>query len=215
MSPSLKRIVILISGRGSNMEAILKAGIPVRAVISNDPAARGLVTACSHGVATAVVDHRQFADRKAFDEALAAAIDGFHPDLVVLAGFMRILTDAFVAHYSGRMINIHPSLLPSFPGLHTHRRALEAGVRVHGCTVHFVTPVLDHGPIIIQAAVPVLHEDTEDALAARVLREEHRIYPQAIRWLCEDRLALTADGRVVLKQARTASGALLVPPLDG
>jgi len=215
MSPSLKRIVILISGRGSNMEAILKAGIPVRAVISNDPAARGLVTACSHGVATTVVDHRQFADRKAFDEALAAAIDSFHPDLVVLAGFMRILTNAFVAHYSGRMINIHPSLLPSFPGLHTHRRALEAGVRVHGCTVHFVTPVLDHGPIIIQAAVPVLHEDTEDALAARVLREEHRIYPQAIRWLCEDRLALTADGRVVLKQARTASGALLVPPLDG
>jgi len=213
----LKRIVILISGRGSNMEAILNAGIPVEiaAVVSNDPAAAGLAAAASHGVRTAVVDHRRFADRAAFDNALAAAIDDFHPDLVVLAGFMRILGDAFVAHYRGRMINIHPSLLPAFPGLHTHRRALEAGVRVHGCTVHFVTATLDHGPIIIQAAVPVLDADTEDALAARVLHEEHRIYPQAIRWFCEDRLTLTADGRVGLKQARAALGALLVPPPDG
>ncbi|HSN41027.1 MAG TPA: phosphoribosylglycinamide formyltransferase, partial [Burkholderiales bacterium] len=151
----MKRIVILISGRGSNMEAILKAGIPAQAVISNNAAAAGLATACNHGTATTVIDHRQFPDRAAFDTALTAAIDSHRPDLVVLAGFMRILTDAFVAHYSGRMINIHPSLLPAFPGLNTHRRALEAGVRVHGCTVHFVTPVLDHGPIIIQAAVPV------------------------------------------------------------
>jgi len=212
----LKRIVILISGRGSNMEAILKAGIPaeITAVISNDPAAAGLATAASHGIRTAVVDHRRFADRAAFDDALAAAIDDFRPDLVVLAGFMRILGDAFVARYHGRMINIHPSLLPAFPGLHTHRRALETGVRVHGCTVHFVTPTLDHGPIVIQAAVPVLDADTEDALAARVLREEHRIYPQAIRWFCEDRLTLSADGKVGLKQARVASGALLVPPPD-
>ncbi len=212
----MKRIVILISGRGSNMEAILKAGIPadVTAVISNDPAAGGLATAAGHGVRTAVVDHRQFADRAAFDQALAAVIDDSRPDLVVLAGFMRILGDAFVARYHGRMINIHPSLLPAFPGLHTHRRALEAGVRVHGCTVHFVTPTLDHGPIVIQAAVPVLDADTEDALAARVLREEHRIYPQAVRWFCEDRLTLSANGRVGLKQARAASGALLVPPPD-
>ena len=210
----MKRIVILISGRGSNMEAILKAGIPVQAVISNNAAAAGLATARNHGTATAVIDHRQFPDRAAFDTALTAAIDSHRPDLVVLAGFMRILTDAFVAHYSGRMINIHPSLLPAFPGLNTHRRALEAGVRVHGCTVHFVTPVLDHGPIIIQAAVPVQPDDTEDALAARVLREEHRIYPQAVRWFCEDRLAL-ANGRVALKPARAASGALLAPPLDG
>ena len=209
--------MILISGRGSNIEAILKAGVPVQiaAVISNEPAAKGLATAREHRVPTAAVDHRQFADRAAFDEALATVIDSFHPDLVVLAGFMRILTDAFVARYSGRMINIHPSLLPAFPGLHTHRRALEAGVRVHGCTVHFVTPALDHGPIIIQAAVPVANDDTEDTLAARVLREEHRIYPQAIRWFCEDRLALTSEGRVALRQAGAASGALLVPPLDG
>ena len=213
----MKRIVILISGRGSNMEAILKAGVPAKiaAVISNDPAAGGLATAAGHGVQTAVVDHRRFADRAAFDQALAAAIDGFHPDLVVLAGFMRILGEAFVARYAGRMINIHPSLLPAFPGLHTHRRALEAGVRVHGCTAHFVTPMLDHGPIIIQAAVPVLDADSEDALAARVLREEHRIYPQAVRWFCEDRLTLTPNGRVGLKRARTASGSLLVPPPDG
>jgi phosphoribosylglycinamide formyltransferase 1 len=212
----LKRIVILISGRGSNMEAILNAALPaqIAAVISNDPAAQGLATARGHGVATAVVDHRRFADRAGFDGALSAAIDGHRPDVVVLAGFMRILTDAFVAHYGGRMLNIHPSLLPAFPGLHTHRRALEAGVRIHGCTVHFVTSTLDHGPIVIQAAVPVLDGDTEDALAARVLHEEHRIYPQAIRWFCDGRLALTADGKVTLDRAGAASGGLLVPPLE-
>ena len=213
---SAKRIVILISGRGSNMEAILAADIPLRiaAVISNNPEAPGLQAARNRSISTAVVDHRQFSERAAFDDALAAAIDSYHPDLVVLAGFMRILGDAFVMRYSGRMVNIHPSLLPAFPGLHTHRRALAAGTRIHGCTVHFVTPALDYGPIVIQAAVPVLAGDTEDTLAERVLREEHRIYPQALRWFCEDRLVLTADDRVEVKQARAASGTLLAPPLE-
>ena len=199
------------------MEALLKAGLPaqVAAVISNEPAAKGLATACIHGVTTAVVDHRAFGDRAAFDAALAGEIDRHQPDLVVLAGFMRILTDAFVNRYHGRLLNIHPSLLPAFPGLDTHRRALEAGARIHGCTVHFVTPALDHGPIVIQAAVPVLPDDTEERLAARVLTEEHRIYPQAVRWFCEERLKLTADGRVALKQARAARGTLTSPPLDG
>jgi phosphoribosylglycinamide formyltransferase-1 len=208
----LKRIVILISGRGSNMEAILKAGIPaeITVVISNDPAAAGLATAASHGIRTAVVDHRRFADRAAFDDALAAAIDDFRPDLVVLAGFMRILGDAFVARYHGRMINIHPSLLPAFPGLHTHRRALEAGVRVHGRTVHFVTPTLDHGPIVIQAVVPVRDDDTPDTLAARILREEHRIYPQALQYLAEGRLRLE-DRRVAVDPPSPGSGTLHNP----
>jgi phosphoribosylglycinamide formyltransferase 1 len=198
------------------MEAILRAKLPaeVAAVISNDPAARGLETAHGHGIPTAFVDHRTYGDRDGFDGALSAAIDAQCPDLIVLAGFMRILTEAFVARYSGRMVNIHPSLLPAFPGLHTHRRALAAGVRVHGATVHFVTPSLDHGPIIIQAAVPVLPGDDEHTLAARVLREEHRIYPQALRWLCEDRVTLTADERVIVSNARDGQGALLVPPLD-
>jgi phosphoribosylglycinamide formyltransferase-1 len=194
----MKRIVILISGRGSNMEAILKARLPAKivAVISNEPAAKGLITAQEQGIATAVVPHRAFADRAAFDAALAAEIDRYQPDLIVLAGFMRVLTEAFVKRYSGRMINIHPSLLPAFTGLHTHQRALEAGVRIHGCTVHFVTPGLDSGPIIIQAAVPVLAGDTEDTLAARVLQQEHRIYPQAVRWLCDGHVKLGADGKV-------------------
>lgn len=213
---SAKRIVILISGRGSNMEAILRAEIPLRiaAVISNNPEAPGLQTARNRNIATAVIDHRQFSERAAFDAALAAAIDSYHPDLVVLAGFMRILGDACVMRYIGRMVNIHPSLLPAFPGLHTHRRAIAAGARIHGCTVHFVTPALDYGPIVIQAAVPVLADDTEDTLAERVLREEHRIYPQALRWFCEGRLVLTAGDRVEVKQARAASGTLLAPPLE-
>lgn len=199
------------------MEALLNAGLPaqVAAVISNEPAAKGLVTACNHGVTTAVVDHRAFGDRATFDAALAGEIDRLKPDLVVLAGFMRILTDAFVDRYHGRLLNIHPSLLPAFPGLDTHRRALEAGARIHGCTVHFATPALDHGPIVIQAAVPVLPGDTEERLAARVLTEEHRIYPHAVRWFCEGRLTLTDDGRVTLRQARVADGALTSPPLDG
>jgi phosphoribosylglycinamide formyltransferase-1 len=212
----MKKIVILISGRGSNMQAVLEARLPVTvaAVISNEPKAAGLATAQQHGVATRVVDHRAYADRATFDAALVREIDVFKPDLVVLAGFMRILTDDPVNHYRGRLINIHPSLLPAFTGLHTHRRALAAGVKVHGCSVHFVTPQLDQGPIVIQAAVPVQPDDSEDTLAARVLDQEHRIYPQAIRWFCEDRLEITARGTVELKAARDAKGNLLSPALD-
>lgn len=198
------------------METLLKAGLPAQicTVISNNPAAEGLTTATHHGVATTVVDHRAHAQRAAFDAALAQAIDASKADLVVLAGFMRVLTEGFVNRYRGRLINIHPSLLPSFPGLHTHRQALAAGVRIHGCTVHFVTPQLDHGPIIIQAAVPVLAGDDETALAARVLAEEHRIYPQAVSWLCADRVVLAADGRVRIAGARDATNALLSPAPD-
>jgi len=221
----MKHIVILISGTGSNMAAIVRAaeredwaarlGARVAAVISNRPDARGLQTAQEAGIATAVVDHRQHADRAAFDAALAAEIDAFAPDLVVLAGFMRILTAGFVERYLGRMVNIHPSLLPAFPGLHTHRRALETGVKVHGASVHFVTAELDDGPIVIQAAVPVLTGDDEDKLAARVLAQEHLIYPQAVRWFVEDRLELVA-GRVSLRDAPAQDGeALLVPAPEG
>jgi len=186
----MKSIVILISGRGSNMRAIVESGLPVDAVISNVADAAGLGFARDRGIATEVVEHRAFASREAFEAELAATIDRRAPNLVVLAGFMRILTDGFVRRYEGRLINIHPSLLPAYPGLHTHRRALEEGVKIHGCSVHFVTPRLDHGPIIVQAAVPVLPGDTEDALAARVLRQEHRIYPLALRWFAEDRLVI-------------------------
>jgi phosphoribosylglycinamide formyltransferase-1 len=209
----MKNLVILISGRGSNMQAILDSRLPARiaAVVSNNPDAKGLATAAAHGIATAAVDHHRFPDRAAFDAALANTIDQHHPDLVVLAGFMRIFTDGFIGHYAGRLINIHPALLPAFTGLHTHRRALQAGVKIHGCTVHFVTAELDHGPIVIQAAVPVLPDDTEETLAARVLREEHRIYPQALRWFCEDRLTLTDDGRVVLQGEAATAGTLLSP----
>jgi len=199
----MKKLVILISGRGSNMEAIVSAcsreGWPaqVAGVFANRPAAAGLAFAASHGIATAVVDHRQFPDRERFDAALAREIDGFTPDLVVLAGFMRVLTPGFVDHYAGRMLNVHPSLLPSFPGLKTHQQALDAGVRLHGASVHFVTSQLDHGPIVVQAAVPVLAGDTPAMLAGRVLATEHIIYPRAVRWFVEGRLAL--DGlRVTL-----------------
>jgi phosphoribosylglycinamide formyltransferase-1 len=197
-----KSVVILISGRGSNMEALLEARLPARvaAVISNNPAARGLATARARGVATAVVDHRAHPDRDAFDAALAAEVDRHRPDLVLLAGFMRILTAPFIERYRGRLMNIHPSLLPAFTGLHTHRRALAAGVRLHGCTVHFVTAELDSGPIVAQAAVPVLPDDDESRLAARVLSQEHRIYPQAARWFLEGRLRLE-DGRVRIEDA--------------
>jgi phosphoribosylglycinamide formyltransferase-1 len=199
----MKKLVILISGRGSNMEAIVRAcsaeGWPaqVAAVIANRPDAAGLAFAASHGIATAVVDHRQFSGRDSFDAALAKEIDGFAPDLVVLAGFMRVLTSGFVDHYAGRMLNVHPSLLPSFPGLKTHQQALDAGVRLHGASVHFVTSQLDHGPIVVQAAVPVETGDTPATLAERVLATEHIIYPRAVRWFVEGRLAL--DGlRVTL-----------------
>ena len=190
-------IVVLISGRGSNLAALLDAKLPatVAAVISNKADAAGLALARAHGIPALVVAHRDYASRDAFDAALAAAIDRHAPALVVLAGFMRILTPGFVGRYAGRLINIHPSLLPSFTGLDTHRRALAAGVKIHGCTVHFVTPELDHGPIIAQAAVPVLEDDTETTLAARVLAEEHRILPQAVRWFAQGRLVIV-DGRV-------------------
>ncbi len=183
-------MVILISGRGSNMQAMVEAGLPVAAVISNRADAAGLHYAAARGIATAVVEHRGYATREAFDAALAQAIDGFDPALVVLAGFMRILTAGFVARYQGRLINIHPSLLPCFTGLDTHARALAAGVKLHGATVHFVTAELDHGPIVIQAAVPVLPGDDEEKLAARVLAAEHRIYPQAARWFLEGELVI-------------------------
>ncbi|MFM0223273.1 phosphoribosylglycinamide formyltransferase [Paraburkholderia dipogonis] len=199
----MKKLVILISGRGSNMEAIVRAcsneawPAQVAAVIANRPDAAGLAFAASYGIATAVVDHRQFPDRDSFDAALAREIDSFAPDLVALAGFMRVLTAGFVDHYAGRMLNVHPSLLPSFPGLKTHQQALDAGVRLHGASVHFVTSQLDHGPIVAQSAVPVETGDTPAMLAERVLATEHIIYPRAVRWFVEGRLAL--DGlRVTL-----------------
>jgi phosphoribosylglycinamide formyltransferase 1 len=212
----MKSIVILISGRGSNMEALIAARdagtlpVNIAAVISNRPDAAGLETAEKAGIVAHHIDHKAFAERDAFDAALVECIDGFAPDLVVLAGFMRILSDGFVRHYSGRLMNIHPSLLPAFPGLHTHRRALAEGVRIHGCTVHFVTPALDHGPVVIQAAVPVLDSDDEATLAARVLRQEHRIYPQAVRWFVDGRLRLD-NGRVRLAGEADTGAALVAP----
>lgn len=198
----MKRIVILISGRGSNMEAIVEAcaaqSWPARiaAVISNRADAAGLDYAAARGIATAVVEHRTYADREGFDAALAQAIDARAPDVVVLAGFMRILTAGFVQRYAGRLLNIHPSLLPAFTGLHTHRRAIEAGCKLAGATVHYVTAELDHGPIVAQAAVPVLPDDTEQTLAARVLASEHRLYPMAVRWAVEGALRIEANGVV-------------------
>jgi phosphoribosylglycinamide formyltransferase-1 len=205
----VKNIVILISGRGSNMEAIVGAGLPakVAAVISNRPDAAGLKFAAQSGIAAEVVDEREFSSRGAFDTALEAAIERHSPDLLALAGFMRVLGADFVRHYSGRMVNIHPSLLPAFPGLRTHRRALQEGVKLHGCTVHFVTPQVDHGPIIVQAAVPVRAGDTEATLAARVLRQEHRVYPLAIRWFVEGRLAV--ENGIVRVNASDAVQAVL------
>ena len=208
----MKRIVILISGRGSNMEAIVQRcaeqqwPAAVVAVVANRPDARGLDFARARGIATAVVDHRAHGSREAFDAALAAAIDAFAPDLVVLAGFMRILGEGFVRRYEGRLLNIHPSLLPAFPGLHTHRRALQAGCKLVGATVHFVTPELDHGPIVMQSAVPVLAGDDEDTLAARVLATEHVIYPQAVRWFVEGRLVVMAG---LVRQLDGASQVLM------
>ncbi|MDE2371164.1 MAG: phosphoribosylglycinamide formyltransferase [Burkholderiales bacterium] len=192
----MKRIVILISGRGSNMEALVERcaeqGWPARvvAVIANRADAAGLRWAESRGIATAVVDHKAHASREAFDFELARTIDAFEPDLLVLAGFMRILGPDFVRRYAGRMLNIHPSLLPAFPGLHTHRRALEAGCKAAGATVHFVTAELDHGPIVMQSVVPVRPGDDEAALAARVLATEHQIYPLAVRWFVEGKLSI-------------------------
>jgi phosphoribosylglycinamide formyltransferase-1 len=185
-------VVILISGRGSNMQALLEAGLPVSAVISNRAGAPGLQAAAARGIPSRVVEHRGFASREAFDAALAAEIDRFEPRLVALAGFMRVLTPGFVARYRERLLNIHPSLLPAFPGLNTHERALAAGVKLHGCTVHFVTAELDHGPIVIQAAVRVRPDDSAAALAARVLRQEHVIYPKAVSWFLDNRLVISS-----------------------
>lgn len=193
---AMKNIVILISGRGSNMEAVVRAAqaeqwpARIAAVISNRADAQGLIFAAEHGIATAVVANKDYASREQFDAALQAVIDGFAPDLVVLAGFMRILTPPFVDHYAGRMLNIHPSLLPLFPGMATHRQALEAGVTEHGATVHFVTAELDHGPAVASAVVPVLPGDTEDSLSARVLVQEHLLYPRAIRLFIDDKLSV-------------------------
>jgi phosphoribosylglycinamide formyltransferase 1 len=186
-------VVVLISGRGSNLQAMLEAGIPVSAVISNRADAAGLQFAARRGIPTAVVEHGRYSTREAFDAALAGEIDRHAPRLVALAGFMRVLTPAFVARYAGRLINIHPSLLPAFPGLDTHARALAAGAKTHGCTVHFVTEQLDHGPIIAQASVPVLPDDTPESLAARVLAEEHVLYPRAIRWFLDGRLVVEGE----------------------
>jgi phosphoribosylglycinamide formyltransferase-1 len=208
----MKRIVILISGRGSNMHAIVQRCAAeawpgaVVAVIANRADAAGLEFARAQGIATAVVEHAGHASREAFDAALAAEIDRHAPDLVVLAGFMRILGDAFVARYAGRLLNIHPSLLPMFPGLHTHRRVLQAGCKASGATVHFVTPRLDHGPIVMQSVVPVLPDDDESALAARVLATEHVIYPLAVRWFVEGQLRLDGD---LVRQLDGASQLLL------
>ena len=206
----MKKLVILISGRGSNLGAIARAGLPAKisAVISNRADAAGLKLGEQAGIPCEVVDDRGFPSREAFETALADAIDRHSPDLIVLAGFMRVLGADVVRRYSGRMINIHPSLLPAFPGLHTHRRALQEGVKLHGCTVHFVTPQVDHGPIIVQAAVPVRAEDTEGTLAARVLQQEHRVYPLAIRWFVEGRLVV--ENGLVRVNAPEANQSILV-----
>jgi phosphoribosylglycinamide formyltransferase-1 len=215
----MKRLVILISGRGSNMTAILdavgagKIAAEVRAVISNRPDAAGLAAASDRGITSLAIDHRAHESRGAFELALGAAIDSHRPDLIVLAGFMRILSAAFVARYAGRMINIHPSLLPLYPGLDTHRRALADGVRIHGCTAHFVTGDVDHGPIIAQAGVPVLGGDDAGALAARVLQAEHPTLVAAVAWFCADRLVI--DGaRVRVKNEGGDRPALIVPAPD-
>jgi len=214
---ALARITVLISGRGSNLAALAdhaRAGHiegAVTQVVSNRPDAAGLALAQMHGIATAVVDHRAHATRDAFDAALARTVDEGEPDLVVLAGFMRVLGAGFVRTYAGRMINIHPSLLPLYPGLHTHRRALADGVRIHGCTVHYVTDDVDIGPIIAQGAVPVEDGDDEAALAARVLAVEHRLLPAAVGWHCAGRLVIEG-GRVRVKHPSPAAGDALVVP---
>ncbi|MFV2029596.1 phosphoribosylglycinamide formyltransferase [Neisseria sp. S1] len=208
---SKKNIVILISGRGSNMQAIVEAdiqNIQIAAVLSNNAQAAGLAWAASRGIQTDSLDHKAFADRLAFDKAMMEKIDAYQPDLVVLAGFMRILTPEFCRHYEGRLINIHPSLLPSFTGLHTHERAIEAGCRIAGCTIHFVTPELDCGPIIAQGAVPVLDHDTADDLAARVLEVEHRLLPQAVDDFAAGRLSIQGN-RVIRTEQQHSQTPLL------
>ena len=214
----MKRIVCLISGRGSNLEAILRTAeaerwatvVPARvvAVISNRVDAAGLAVAAAHGVPAAVIEHQRFGSREEFDAALAEAIEGHSPDVVVLAGFMRVLSGGFVARFAGRLINIHPSLLPAFPGLATHRQAIAAGVRVHGATVHFVSGEVDGGAIIAQAAVTVLASDSEETLAARVLQREHQLLPRCTRWLAEGKIALR-EGRAETRDLPAGALALL------
>jgi len=215
-SPDPLPVVVLVSGRGTNLQALLHGrdvdGLPVdiRAVISNRPGVAALARARRAGIPTETVDHTAYPDRAAFDENLAATIDRYAPRLLVLAGFMRILTDAFIERYRDRMLNIHPSLLPDFRGLHTHRRALQAGVARHGATVHFVTPELDGGPAVLQATVPVRAGDDADALAARVLEREHRILPLAVRWFAEGRL--TFDGHVARLDGVPLDSPVIDPP---
>jgi phosphoribosylglycinamide formyltransferase-1 len=195
------------------MRAIVEArtGIEVKAVISNRPGAGALEWASSRGIPTRVVDHSEYPSREAFDERLALEIERLGPDLVLLAGFMRIFTRPFVERFPRRMLNIHPSLLPAFPGLHTHRQALAAGVKLHGATVHVVTPALDNGPIVIQGAVPVLADDTEESLAARVLAVEHRIYPQAVRWFAEGRIEFAGTNAIRVRRTGVADDSIVSP----
>ena len=208
----MKRIVVLISGRGSNLRALVEARLPceIAAVISNRPDAGGLAFAAQHGIATRLVDHTAHTGREAFDAALGDAIEAHAPDLIVMAGFMRLLTPGFIRRFAGRMLNIHPALLPAFTGLDTHRRALQRGCRVHGCTVHYVTEGMDEGPIIAQAAVPVLPDDDEATLAARVLAEEHRLYPAVLRAWCDDAFGLEA-GQVRWRRPLAWPGAAQYP----
>ncbi len=210
----MKSLVILISGRGTNMQALLEAEFQLDhiTVISNNPQAEGLGFAKKYGVETIALDHRSFPSRETFDSALAEKIDACQPKLIALAGFMRILSDPFVQRYQGRLINVHPSLLPAFPGLKTHARVLQEGIKIHGCTVHFVTSQLDHGPIVIQAAIPVLPNDTEETLATRVLQQEHRIYPQAVQWFMEDRIRIH-ENRVEISDCCICETTLYSPGL--
>ncbi|MBP8184965.1 MAG: phosphoribosylglycinamide formyltransferase [Pseudomonas sp.] len=218
--PPTCKVVVLISGSGSNLQALIDsiaAGenpATIAAVISNRSDAYGLQRAQAAGIATRVLDHKAFSDRVAFDQALAAAIDAFAPQLVVLAGFMRILSGDFVRHYQGRLLNIHPSLLPKYKGMHTHQRALDDGEHEHGCSVHFVTEELDGGPLVVQAVVPILAGDTADSLAQRVHIQEHRIYPLAVRWFAQGRVRLHAQGASLDGQLLAASGKVL-HALDG
>lgn len=208
-------VVVLISGSGSNLQALIDSvahdGNPARiaAVICNRAGAYGLERAKQAGITTELLDHKQFDGREAFDAALIQAIDAHQPDLVVLAGFMRILTPGFVQHYAGRLLNIHPSLLPKHKGLHTHQRAIEAGDSEHGCSVHFVTEELDGGPLVVQAVLPVMADDTAESLARRVHQQEHQIYPLAVRWFAEGRLRLGAQGAMLDDQPLPASGHLI------
>ncbi|MGE7993359.1 phosphoribosylglycinamide formyltransferase [Pseudomonas sp. NPDC089554] len=210
-------VVVLLSGSGSNLQALIdslgaqQGPARIRAVVSNRADAYGLERAKAAGIDTAVLEHGGFEGREAFDAALVALVDSFQPDLVVLAGFMRILSGAFVRHYHGRLLNIHPSLLPKYKGLHTHQRALDAGDAEHGCSVHFVTEELDGGPLVVQAVVPVAAKDTAQTLAQRVHQQEHLIYPLAVRWFAEGRLRLGEQGALLDGQPLAASGHLIRP----